>query len=108
MEVVGWRRPLHVIGVWLLLEWLLPGAALFALLLWLSQLFVRNGLADVRQYAFAPGGSKWVPSAPITRNWWSCTCASLGECRCLAAMARGLRRCCMKLLPLHALPLHFE
>jgi hypothetical protein len=86
------------IAAWLLLEALLPGAALFGLLLWLSQRFVREGFGDVRHYAFAHGAFNWSATAPVQRNWWSCTCDSIAQCACLPAIARGLRRCCVKSL----------
>ena len=79
-----------------LVEALLPGATLFALLLWLSQRFVGEGFGRVRQYAFAPAAGMLSAKASAQRSWWSCTCA--GPCACLSEIARGLRRCCIKLL----------
>jgi hypothetical protein len=86
-----------VVATWLLVDQVLPGATLFALLLWLSQHYLRDGFGDVRQYAFAANAGKWSLTAPVRRNWWSCTCA-IEACRCLAAVAHGLRRCCVKVL----------
>ena len=95
MEALQRRwRGLREFGPWLILEPLLPGATLFALLLWLSQRFVLEGFGSVRQHAFAPDGGKWVMNSPVRKNWWSCTCVSHAGCACLAAIARGLRRCC--------------
>lgn len=43
---------LRDLSPYFLLEPLLPGGALLALLLWLSQRFFRTGFGDVRQYLF--------------------------------------------------------
>ena len=40
-----------------LTEPLLPGGTIVALLLWLSQTFIRDGFAGVRQYVHAPRGA---------------------------------------------------
>lgn len=89
-------RGLREIAPWIALEGFFHGATLFALLLWLSQRFVRGGFGEVRQHAFTPiGQSKTVSAAK--RNWWSCTCDSIAGCRCLTTIARGLRLC-MKLV----------
>jgi hypothetical protein len=90
----GWRRSGEV-SAWFVVQALLPGAALFVLLAWLSLRFVRQGVDDVRQHAFGGAASG---RASVQRSWWSCTCASLASCRCAAAIARGLRRCCVTLL----------
>ena len=90
-----WWRDSREIAPWFVVDALLPGAALFALLLWLSLRFVRDGFGRVRQHAFAPVGGKLSLTASAQRNWWSCTCA--GACTCLTAMLRGLRRCCERL-----------
>jgi hypothetical protein len=92
-----WWHDLRGFAPWLLAEGMLPGATLFALLLLLSQRFVRAGFGDIRQHAFAPDAGKWYLATPVERNWWSCTCVS-GACACVAAIARGLRRCCEKVL----------
>jgi len=81
---------------------LFPGVTLLALLLWLSLRYVREGFRDVRQYAFAPIAATASLRGFAQRNWWSCTCASIAACRCMAAVAQGLRRCCVKLLDLTA------
>ena len=86
------------IAAWPMLDALLPGATLFMLLLWLSWRFVQGGFGDVRHYAFAPAGSSGSFAARAPRNWWSCTCRA-GACACLAAIARCVRQCCVKLLP---------
>ena len=96
-----WWRGLRVFAGWLAIEPLLPGATLFALLLWLTLRYVRGGFLDVRQYAFAPNAGKWSLAAFEQRNWWSCTCDG-AACRCFAGIARGWRRCCVKLLDLAA------
>lgn len=97
MEIPGdWRRGWRHIAPWFVVEALLPGAALFALLLWLSQRFVREGFDQVRQHAFAPTVGMFSPTASVQRDWWSCTCD--GACACLSTIANALRRCCGKLL----------
>ena len=101
-----WWQALRDFGPWVVIELLLPGATLFALLLLLSRRFVRDGFGDVRQHAFGPGAGRWPVIARERRNWWSCTCAGIAACRCLGgALGRGVRRCCMKLLELRSLPL---
>jgi hypothetical protein len=89
---------------WLILEPFLPGAALFGVLLWLSQRFVREGFADVRQHSFAATFGNRSFATHAQRNWWSCTCID-GTCRCLATIERQLRRCCVKAFPPFALPI---
>ena len=95
-----WWRASRGFAPWFVLETLVPGAALFALLLLLSLRFVRGGFGEVRQHAWAPTASKGSRPAALQRRWWSCTCVSIAACACLPAIARGLRRCCMKLLTL--------
>jgi hypothetical protein len=94
-----WWRALRDLGPWFLVQALLPGATLFALLLWLSYRFVAEGFGEIRQYSLGPADGTSRTSSE-RRNWWSCTCVSVKGCRCLAAMERGLRRCCAKLLKL--------
>src|SRR5690242_8983423 len=92
------------VAAWPLLEVLLPGATLFTLLVWLSWRLVRVGFGDVRQYTFAQAGRSGSMAAHAPRDWRSCTC-SAGACRCLVAITRRLRQCCVKLLrPGMALP----
>jgi hypothetical protein len=92
-----WWNRWHVVLTWLLMEQVLPGAVLFALLLWLSHRYLREGFSEIRQYVLAPGAAKGSVVAPVRRSWWSCTCA-VGACRCARAIARGLRRCCASVL----------
>jgi hypothetical protein len=101
-----WWRSVPGFTPWFVVHALLPGAALFALLLWLSHRFLNEGFAQVRQYAFLPFASKLSLAASEQRNWWSCTC--VGARTCLAELTGGLRRCCMKFLrePLFAATLH--
>lgn len=101
MEASAHSRGLRGVAPWIALEGFFPGATVFALLLWLSHRFVRGGFGEVRQHAFTPiGQSKTVSAAK--RNWWSCTCDGVAGCRCLATIARGLRRCMQLVQP--ALP----
>ena len=97
---VRWWQRSGEISAWFAVQALLPGAALFVLLVWLSQRFVRDGLRDVRQHAFGAGAAAPSGRASVQRSWWSCTCASMESCRCAGAIARGLRRCCFTLLRL--------
>lgn len=90
-----WWRGVREVAPWFVVEALLPGATLFALLLWLSHRFMREGFGAVRQYGYAPVARMASSTPSAHRGWWSCTCA---ECACAGAMARGLRRCCEKLL----------
>jgi hypothetical protein len=92
-----WWNRWHVVLTWLLVEQVLPGAVLFALLLWLSHRYLRDGFSDIRHYAFAPGAARGSVVAPVRRNWFSCTCV-VGACRCASAIVRGLRRCCASVL----------
>ena len=94
-----WWSRWRVVVTWLVVDQVLPGVTLLALLLWLSYQYTREGFGDVRQYAFAPDAGKWSLTTPVRKNWWSCTCADIGACRCLGAIARGLRRCCERLVP---------
>ena len=91
---VRWR----LIVTWVALEQMLPGVTLFALLVWLSGQYLRDGFAQVRHHALAPAAAKGALIAPVRKNWWSCTCASAGVCRCRAAVAAGLKHCCVNLL----------
>jgi len=96
----SWNR-WRIVLIWVLVEQVLPGATLFVLLLWLSQRYLREGFRDVRQSAFAPDTGKVWLAAPVRRNWWSCTCGAIGACRCVGAIACGLRQCCVKVLQLN-------
>ncbi|HEX4883518.1 MAG TPA: hypothetical protein VFX05_05220 [Casimicrobiaceae bacterium] len=87
----GWRG-LREVGPWVVLDPVLPGATLFALLVWLSFRFVREGFGGVRQYGNAPLNGAGVVRAAPGRRWWSCTCRE--TCACLAALAGVVRRCC--------------
>jgi hypothetical protein len=101
-ETMRWLQRSGEVSAWFVMQALLPGAALFVLLVWLSQRFVREGFADVRQFAFAAAAGTPSGRATVQRNWWSCTCASLAACRCGEAIVSGLRRCCVRLLRLPA------
>lgn len=102
---VQWWRGLREVAPWFVVEALPPGATLFALLLWLSHRFVSEGFAQVRHYALAPTAGMFSLTTSAKRNWWSCTCGD--ACACLSEIARGLRRCCVKLAsrPFLAIPL---
>ena len=51
-----------------LIEPLLPGATVVALLLWLSQVFIRDGFAGVRQYLHLPRGANSAVTADRVRQ----------------------------------------
>src|SRR5688500_2423222 len=51
-----------------LIEPLLPGGTVVALLLWLSQVFIRDGLAGVRQYLHLPRGANTAVTADRVRQ----------------------------------------
>lgn len=88
------RGTLYGIAPWFLTEALLPGAALFVLVAWLSLQFLRDGFADIRQHGQLPAGGTGRAAATMRKQWWSCTCAT--ACACLSAVAAGFRRCCRK------------
>ena len=94
---IRWWQRSGEVSAWFVMQALLPGAALFVLLVWLSQRFLREGFADVRQFGFAAAAGTPSGRARVQRNWWSCTCASAAACRCGEAIVSGLRRCCVKL-----------
>ena len=85
----NWRS-VPGIAPWFLVEAVLPGAALFLLVLWLSLEFLRGGFADIRQYAQVPAAPVGRFASTIRKAWWSCTC--LAACACLAS----IRLCCKK------------
>jgi hypothetical protein len=95
IETIWWRS-LRDVGPWFVVQALLPGATLFALLLWLSHCFVREGFHHVRQYAFAPDAGKSSLTAFAPRSWWSCTCT--GFRGCMSTFGCRLRRCCWRLV----------
>ena len=66
---IQWWRALREVAPWFVVEALLPGTALFVLLLWLSQRFVREGFGRVRQYALVPVAGRLSLNASAQRNW---------------------------------------
>jgi hypothetical protein len=76
-------------------EALAPGLALFALLAWLTHVFLRDGFAHVRHHALAPGAGRIALPAVLRRDAWSCTC---GVCTCFESIASRVRACCRRLL----------
>ena len=58
-----WLRRLSVLSPYFVIEPLVPGATLVALLLWLSHQFVHDRLDGVRQHLFQPRGIKAVIAA---------------------------------------------
>ena len=66
---------LRDLGPYVLLEILLPGGTLVALILWLSQRYMGGGLGGVRQHLFQQKVAK--PVAAIARFGRSALCALL-------------------------------
>jgi hypothetical protein len=73
-------------GPYVLLEILLPGGTLFALLLWLSQRYMRGGLPGVRQHLFLQKVARPVVSV-IASFRRSSLCALLCRMVCRATLA---------------------
>ncbi|MFO1309347.1 MAG: hypothetical protein U1F64_13045 [Burkholderiales bacterium] len=88
----AWRRMRPFVPS-LLVEPVLPGATLFALLLWLSQLFVREGFGRVRQFALAPSAGPSVVAVAERNDGRRCPRAGLRIGACLSVTLHGLRRC---------------
>ena len=59
---------LRVLGPYFVVEPLLPGGTLVALIFWLSQKFLREGFYGVRQYAYAPQAGKPVSAVRSARE----------------------------------------
>ncbi len=96
IEVLGsrlyrWRA----LAPWLLVEALLHGAALVALLAWLTYRYLTDGFGGIRQHALTPASGRASVAAAAPRKWWDCRCGD--RCECLAAFARGLRRGCARM-----------
>ena len=87
-------RSVSGIAPWFLMETVLPGAALFVLIVWLSLQFMRDGFADARQHAYLPTAAAGVSASTMRKAWWSCTCRA--ACACAAGIVHGLARCCRK------------
>jgi hypothetical protein len=70
---------LRDLAPYFLVEPLLPGGTLVALLLWLSQMFVRDGFGGVRQYLHAPRTSTVIAAnrtrSAATRRFCAKSCA---------------------------------
>lgn len=97
MNLMRAERAFHRVrslGPYLLIELLLPGGTLVALLLWLSKRYLHDGFASVRQYMHAKGVLKPVLAAkPQVGN-------RKGRCLCLRQIAffdaspAGFRQSC--------------
>src|SRR5687767_6857934 len=59
---------LRDLAPYFLIEPLLPGATVVALLLWLSQVFIRDGFAGARQYLHLPRGANTAVTADRVRR----------------------------------------
>ena len=69
---------LRAVSPYVLVESLLPGVTLVALLLWLTQTFVRHGFGSVRQHMFAQKRGRPVVSAkPRPGRHELCLCGVL-------------------------------
>lgn len=84
---------LGAFGAYLLIEILLPGAALAALLLWMLRSYFRDGFASVRQYLHLPRISKpaiFANAQPQIRK----LCRCLRQIVSLSASPGGFRQRC--------------
>ncbi|HEV7802200.1 MAG TPA: hypothetical protein VGP15_14080 [Burkholderiales bacterium] len=80
-------------GPYVLMEVFLPGGTLLALLLWLSQRFMRNGLSGVRQHLFAQAVSKpLITAKPEPGEKALCLCH--GQTAILTARPAAFRQSC--------------
>jgi hypothetical protein len=93
---------LRDLAPYFVIEPLLPGGTLVALLLWLSQAFVRDRLSQVRQYLHAPRSTGVLAASGVSRATKRRLCAR--TCDVVAAwrsrlvqwceVAGSLHRCC--------------
>ena len=92
---------LRKFGPYVLVELLLPGGTLLALLLWLSQRFVRSGFGNVRQYLFRKINFKTIVAArPRPGRKSLCLCP--GHTAVLSVRPSFFRqRCEMRSAPLN-------
>lgn len=74
-------------------EPLLPGGALVALLLWLSRHFIRNGLRDVRQHLHDRGIETPVVQAKAPANSLAARLC-VRRCAVVRVLRNGFRRWC--------------
>ena len=81
-----------------LVELLLPGGTLVALLLWLSRNFVRNGLRDVRQHLHERTIEKPVIIEKATLKRFSVRLCSKG-CAVVQFLRDSFRQWCESVLP---------
>jgi hypothetical protein len=80
-------------GPYVLIELLLPGGTLIALLLWLSRRFMRGGLDTVRQYAFRkPLNKATINAKPHPHRKQVCTCE--GHTAVMSASSPGFALSC--------------
>jgi hypothetical protein len=84
---------LRTFGPYLLLEVLLPGGTLLALLLWLSQRFNRAGFGGVHQYLLGQITFKTVVAAKPDPRSLS-LCLGRGHTAVLSPGRNGLRQIC--------------
>ena len=75
-------------GPYLLVELLLPGGTLVALLLWLTRRFLRDGLGDIHQHRFGPPRlNATIMATPQARHPRVCMCPAHS-----VVLGVGLRR----------------
>jgi hypothetical protein len=83
-------------GPYVLIELLLPGGTLVALLLWLSRRFMRGGLDTVRQHTFRRALHKATINAkPHPHGRHVCTCE--GHTTVLSASSRAFAQSCARM-----------
>ena len=99
----GSLNALRNFGPYFLVELLLPGGTLVALLLWLSRRFIRDGLRGIRQHQFARITAKPVIIAkPQPGQKDLCMCpahtvvlnGALQRFRQWCDSTRGVAQCC--------------
>lgn len=81
-----------------LVELLLPGGTLVALLLWLSRNFIRNGLRDVRQHVHERTIEKPIIIAKARVRRRAVRLCSKG-CAVVRLLRDGFRQWCESVLP---------
>lgn len=87
-------RDVRSLGPYLLIELLLPGGTLVALLLWLSKRYLGDGFGSVRQYLHGKGVFKPVLAAKPQVAKRKALCLCLRQIVFLDASPVGFRQRC--------------
>ncbi len=91
ISMTGALARLRDFAPYFVVEPLLPGGALVALLLWLSRHFIRNGLRDVRQHLHHRGTDKPVIQAKAPANSLAVR-PCVRRCAVVRVVRNGFRR----------------